>query len=150
VITDQSFVNTPSLPQMYRLLNCKVKEDRSRMMLDDEADEDQCPTSEHLQERLRQFCQTLVAKVGRRKSAEECQDSNKQLASEPWTEVPEEEDEEELSWVDKLAQLLVAVPPLRKHDLTRDEHRGTHNFRHFFSVFDSSIISASPTQIPDN
>lgn len=110
---------------MYRLLSCKVKEDQSRAMLDDEADGDQCPTSEALQEQMREYCANLVAKVGRQKSGR-----NGRKGGDP--EGPEgakDAEEEELSWVDKLAQLMVSVPPPPKRNGDKDLRKGTENFR---------------------
>lgn len=126
------------------------------MMLDDDADEDQCPTSEHLQERLHEFCALLVRKVGRKKNAEEAEGAGTQMKKGGMlgggdgvamnVEVVMDgqeggdgggqqqeghggEEEEELSWVDKLAQLLISVPPLPKADVDKNEHKGTENFR---------------------
>lgn len=86
---------------MFRLLKCKVKEDPTRLMLDDEADEDQCPTSDHLQQQLREYCANLVAKVGRRKA--ETGWGRKVGVGVEGT--AEEGEEEELSWVDKVSQI---------------------------------------------
>uniref|UniRef100_A0A914H250 Ryanodine receptor n=1 Tax=Globodera rostochiensis TaxID=31243 RepID=A0A914H250_GLORO len=112
----------PPKEQMYRLLHCKLKEDHSRLLLDDETDEDQCPTSEHLQEHLREYCANFVAKVGRKKSAREGKARVEAAAG-------GQKEEEELSWVDKLAQLVVSVPPPPKKVIGRDLGRGTEKFR---------------------
>ncbi|CAK5073642.1 unnamed protein product [Meloidogyne enterolobii] len=114
----------PPKEQMYRLLNCKVKEDGAMRYIDDEADEDQCPTSENLQDQLREFCQSLVFKVShKRVSISEIEGSK--AKEEGQIEV----EEEELSWVDKLAQLLISVPPIDRQNSNKDEHQGTEKFR---------------------
>jgi hypothetical protein len=113
---------------MYRLLNCKVKEDGAMRYIDEEADEDQCPTSDNLQDQLREFCQSLIFKVSQRKvSITQREESKKKDEG--------QQEEEELSWVDKLAQLLISVPPIDKQNTNKDEHQGTENFRFFIVYF---------------
>jgi ryanodine receptor 2 len=118
---------------MYRLLSCKVKEDAAKILLDDEADEDQCPTSENLQEMLRDFCSLLINKVGmNRPNDQQGKENNnqtkKKLAlSESSTGGGEDEDSD--SWVDALARILVSVPPLPTKQNLDEERQGTRNFR---------------------
>ncbi|KAL3078921.1 hypothetical protein niasHS_014703 [Heterodera schachtii] len=118
----------PPKEQMHRLLHCKLKEDHSRLLLDDETDEDQCPTSEHLQEQLREYCANFVAKVGRTKSRRESKGAENGHYQQG-EQREREAEEEELSWVDKLAQLVVSVPPPPKRDTGRKLGRGTEMFR---------------------
>ena len=115
---------------MYRLLNCKVKEDGAMRYIDDEADEDQCPTSENLQDQLREFCQSLVFKVSHKRVS-----ISEREGSKAKEEGQIEEEEEELSWVDKLAQLLISVPPIDRQNSNKDEHQGTEKFRCFKDTY---------------
>ena len=106
----------PPKEQMFRLLNCKTKEDNSNMLLDEEVEYDQCPMADVLQEQLRDFCGALVERIG-----------NQQEEEERTTEIVDIE--EENSWVDKLAHLVVSVPPAPEKTDNNFNNRGTENFR---------------------
>uniref|UniRef100_A0AC34QR18 Ryanodine receptor n=1 Tax=Panagrolaimus sp. JU765 TaxID=591449 RepID=A0AC34QR18_9BILA len=105
----------PPKEQMFRLLNCKTKEDTSNMMLDEEVEVDQCPMSEVLQEQLRDFCTTLVAKIGCKQEEEETS-----------TDIIDQDEE---SWVDKLAHLVVSLPPAPEKSDMDLNRQGTQNFQ---------------------
>uniref|UniRef100_A0A915DIR8 B30.2/SPRY domain-containing protein n=1 Tax=Ditylenchus dipsaci TaxID=166011 RepID=A0A915DIR8_9BILA len=113
----------PPREQMFRLLSCKIKEDKTSMLLDDDVEIDQCPMSESLQDHLRDFCTTLVEKLGCRKGVE---DSSNPLETK---KVTINELDEERSWVDSLAHLVVSVPPPPVIDDFSVYRRGTENFR---------------------
>ena len=118
-------ITVKTVIQMLRLLSCKAKEDQSRYVLDDEGgDEDQCPTSEPLQEQLREFCALLVTKLCLTRSKEPS------FASIANCKPSEGDDDETSSWVDILARLIVSVPPLPKCEGLSDDKRGTDNFRY--------------------
>lgn len=102
---------------MYRLLTCKVKEDRTNMLMDEDVEYDQCPLSESLQDQLRQFCEVLVQKIG-------CRESEEGDRSAEVIEL-----EEENSWVDNLAQLVISVPPAVHDNGDEIARHGTENFR---------------------
>ncbi|CAJ0957143.1 unnamed protein product, partial [Mesorhabditis belari] len=107
----------PPKEQMFRLLKCKVREEKEAL-LDDEVEYDQCPMSETLQEQLREFCELLVSKIGN--TAEETPGDGLALI-----------EAEESSWVDSLARLVVTVPP-PVADSTQERlfRSGTDNFKH--------------------
>lgn len=90
----------PPKEQMFRLLNCKIKE-TGPMMLDDDVEYDQCPMSETLQDQLRDFCSMLVDRIGNKKE----EDAEKRAIT---TNELVEMDEEK-SWVDSLAHLVISV-----------------------------------------
>lgn len=102
---------------MFRLLNCKIKEDETAIVLDDEIEDDHCPMSEHLQEQLRDFCDMLVDKLSIVKK------TNNEIEL-------ENSNDEQNSWVDNLAQFVISVPPAQKADNFSDKKKGTENFRH--------------------
>ncbi|CAD5230370.1 unnamed protein product [Bursaphelenchus xylophilus] len=107
----------PPKEQMFRLLNCKIKEEKTTPLLDEDVEYDQCPMSDQLQEQLREFCSLLVERIGCGKAEEA---SPKAIAAAK---------EDDNSWVDNLAQLVVSVPPAPE---TLDESvakHGTENFR---------------------
>ncbi|GMR59737.1 hypothetical protein PMAYCL1PPCAC_29932, partial [Pristionchus mayeri] len=103
----------PPREQMFRLLQCKKKEENSTM-LDDDVEYDACPMHETLQENLRDFCKLLTQRIG-------CKDEEEE-------EEAVMEFEDGSSWVDKLARLFVKVPP----PIIEDDSmfaKGTENFR---------------------
>uniref|UniRef100_A0A9J2Q184 Uncharacterized protein n=1 Tax=Ascaris lumbricoides TaxID=6252 RepID=A0A9J2Q184_ASCLU len=107
----------PPKEQMFRLLKCKAVADNSvGIMLDDDVECDQCPMDETLQERLREFCSLLVSKI--RCTQEETDESVEVI---PF--------EEENSWVDNLAQLVIKVPPAPPQKDDSVDHMGTENYR---------------------
>ncbi|KHN75295.1 Ryanodine receptor 44F [Toxocara canis] len=107
----------PPKEQMFRLLKCKVAADNSvGIIMDDDVEFDQCPMDESLQEQLREFCSLLVSKIG---CAQE--EINTDLDLIPL--------EDENSWVDNLAQLVIKVPPAPAQKDDSVEHMGTENFR---------------------
>uniref|UniRef100_A0AC34GFB5 Uncharacterized protein n=1 Tax=Panagrolaimus sp. ES5 TaxID=591445 RepID=A0AC34GFB5_9BILA len=113
----------PPKEQMFRLLNCKTKEDRTNMLMDDDVEYDQCPMSESLQDQLRDYCAIIVEKVG-------CQiepaANDKVVAVDSLIGI---DPEEEPSWVDNFARLVISMPPEpTKVDLTYNK-KGTENFR---------------------
>lgn len=124
--------------QMFRLLSCKVKEDRANMLLDDDVEMDQCPMAESLQEQLREFCAILVENLGSK--SDEDQNSNSKRAA-----ITGELEEEGSSWVDSLAHLVVSgryfiiylllyihissVPPPPVVDDQSIYKKGTENFK---------------------
>ncbi|CAB3399073.1 unnamed protein product [Caenorhabditis bovis] len=106
----------PPKEQMFRLLMCKVKEERDPTYNDDDADVDQCPMAESLQQQLRDFCEILVGKIG---------NVNEESVDEQLALIESEEG----SWVDSLARIVVKVPPpLEQHD-AENQKKGTQNFR---------------------
>ncbi|KAJ1347271.1 hypothetical protein KIN20_002292 [Parelaphostrongylus tenuis] len=106
----------PPKEQMFRLLKCKVKEEKEDF-LEDEVEYDQCPMAENLQEQLRDYCALLVAKVGNERDYYDEESENLIKA-------------EEGSWVDALARLVVAVPPPPSpNDKELNMRKGTRNFR---------------------
>lgn len=106
----------PPKEQMFRLLKCKVNDERSTMILDDEeATYDACPMSDSLQEQLRDFCAMVVAKIGNNGVEDEKGDTI--------------DIEEESSWVDSLAQLVISVPPAPEKEDLRNGRNGTQNFK---------------------
>lgn len=108
----------PPNEQMYRLLSCKKKEDKEGMMLDDDVEYDQCPMADSLQEQLRDFCSLLVNKCG-------CNDVEEDVSK-----IEEIIDmDEETSWVDSLAHLVVSVPPSAINDEEIVAKQGSKNFR---------------------
>uniref|UniRef100_A0A914Z1U8 RIH domain-containing protein n=1 Tax=Panagrolaimus superbus TaxID=310955 RepID=A0A914Z1U8_9BILA len=113
----------PPKEQMFRLLNCKTKEDRTNMLMDDDVEYDQCPMSESLQDQLRDYCGIIVEKLG-------CQSEptavDKVL---PFDSLIGIDPEEEPSWVDNFARLVISMPPEpKKLDLSYNK-KGTENFR---------------------
>uniref|UniRef100_A0A915B3X3 Ryanodine receptor n=2 Tax=Parascaris TaxID=6254 RepID=A0A915B3X3_PARUN len=107
----------PPKEQMFRLIKCKAVADNSvGMMLDDDVEYDQCPMDETLQERLREFCSLLVSKV---RCTQKETDENVEVI--PF--------EEENSWVDNLAQLVIKVPPAPPEKDDTVDHMGTENYR---------------------
>uniref|UniRef100_A0A0N4ZPH7 Ryanodine receptor 44F n=1 Tax=Parastrongyloides trichosuri TaxID=131310 RepID=A0A0N4ZPH7_PARTI len=108
----------PPNEQMYRLLGCKKKEDKEGMLLDDDVEYDQCPMADTLQDQLRDFCNLLVTKCG-------CNDVEEDVSK-----IEEIIDmDEETSWVDSLAHLVVSVPPSAMDDEEVVARQGTKNFR---------------------
>ncbi|CAI4225083.1 unnamed protein product [Auanema sp. JU1783] len=105
----------PPKEQMFRLLQCKVKEEKEDP-LDDEVEYDQCPMADSLQQQLRDFCDMLVQRIGN----SDCIESEEQLAL---------IESEESSWVDSLARLVVAVPPPLPTETVIRQKRGTESFR---------------------
>ncbi|KAK6754198.1 hypothetical protein RB195_013289 [Necator americanus] len=106
----------PPKEQMFRLLKCRVKEEKEDI-LEDDVEYDQCPMAENLQEQLRDFCAMLVAKIG---NEDDCDDEDRQGLIEA----------EDGSWVDSLARLVVAVPPPPPADeKVLATKKGTRNFR---------------------
>lgn len=85
-----------------------------------ELDQDQCPTSEHLQDQLRDFCAAVVTKLGIVAS------EKKPVAG---GRISSEGEEEEWNWVDALAHLIISVPPAPKRYDDSLERRGSDNFR---------------------
>ncbi|EPB70936.1 hypothetical protein ANCCEY_09971 [Ancylostoma ceylanicum] len=106
----------PPKEQMFRLLKCKVKDEKEDF-LEDDVEYDQCPMAENLQEQLRDFCAMLVEKIG---NTDDNEDEERQGLIEA----------EEGSWVDSLARLVVAVPPPPPPDeKALATKKGTRNFR---------------------
>ncbi|KIH62211.1 RIH domain protein [Ancylostoma duodenale] len=106
----------PPKEQMFRLLKCKVKDEKEDF-LEDDVEYDQCPMAENLQDQLRDFCAMLVEKIG---NNDENEDEERQGLIEA----------EEGSWVDSLARLVVAVPPPPPPDeKALATKKGTRNFR---------------------
>jgi ryanodine receptor 2 len=112
----------PPKEQMFRLLKCKIKDDGSDVLLDDEVEYDRCPMSESLQETLRDFCAMVVAKVGNKVQEED-------RAGEMINA------EEESSWVDSLAQLVISVPPAPEREDPNSGRQGTENLKLVFVHF---------------
>ncbi|CAO4380202.1 unnamed protein product [Caenorhabditis nigoni] len=106
----------PPKEQMFRLLMCKVKEERDPEFMEEDADVDQCPMAESLQQQLRDFCELLVGKIGNAKEGE----SEDQLAL---------IESEEGSWVDSFARIVVKVPPPLEEEGMEMQKKGTQNFR---------------------
>lgn len=112
-----------------------MKEDKAAILLDDEVEDDQCPMADTLQERLREFCATIVEKLRCRKADTENggeNNDNKDLTSSPrrLLEIRDAAVEEEpTSWVDSLARLVISVPPPVVIDNFSDQRRGTENFK---------------------
>ncbi|CAD6199567.1 unnamed protein product [Caenorhabditis auriculariae] len=106
----------PPKEQMFRLLMCKVKDERDPSFLEEDADIDQCPMNDSLQQQLRDFCDLLVAKIGNA-SAEASDDQLALIES------------EEGSWVDSLARIVVKVPPPIQEEDVDVQRKGTENFR---------------------
>ncbi|KAE9549703.1 hypothetical protein FO519_007091 [Halicephalobus sp. NKZ332] len=125
----------PPKEQMFRLLNCKNKEEHSNDLLDEEVEYDQCPMSDNLQDQLRDFCSILVEKIG-----------NQQEEEEKTMEIVDME--EENSWVDKLAHLVVSVPPAPEKGELNYNHRGTENFNHM--IIKTLTKWAGETEIESN
>ncbi|CAJ0581879.1 unnamed protein product, partial [Mesorhabditis spiculigera] len=106
----------PPKEQMFRLLKCKVKEEKEAL-LDDEVEYDQCPMSENLQDQLREFCELLVSKIG---------NADEEAAGEELALIEAEDG----SWVDSLARVVVSVPPpLENAQGDRNLRSGTDNFK---------------------
>lgn len=136
---------------MFRLLSCKVKEDRANILMDEEVEDDQCPTSDALQEQLRDFCVLLVEKLLGKKEDDVLDTSLNAI----------KELEEEKSWVDNLAQFVISVPPTPKDADYSINRNGTENFRlkllklKYYNFFRKMIIStlskwANDSQIESN
>uniref|UniRef100_A0A8R1HP75 Ryanodine receptor n=2 Tax=Caenorhabditis japonica TaxID=281687 RepID=A0A8R1HP75_CAEJA len=106
----------PPKEQMFRLLMCKVKEEKDPDFMEEDADVDQCPMAETLQQQLRDFCNLLVGKIGNAKEDA----SEEQLAL---------IESEEASWVDSFARLVVKVPPPLEQEDGEMQRKGTQNFR---------------------
>ena len=129
----------PPKEQMFRLLNCKIKE-TGPMLLDEDVEYDQCPMSETLQDQLRDFCSMLVERIGNAKE----DDSDKHaLASNDLIEM-----DEERSWVDNLAYLVVSVPPAPPKMDTDSARHGTENFRQM--IVDTLKRWAGESEIESN
>ncbi|KAK0411652.1 hypothetical protein QR680_005766 [Steinernema hermaphroditum] len=111
----------PPKEQMFRLLQCKVKEEKSGYLMDDEVEYDQCPMAENLQEQLRDFCALLVDKIG-------CNREEIDFSG----EIIDLEDES--SWVDSLAHLVVKVPPAPLQANAAAANNGTENWRQMIIV----------------
>uniref|UniRef100_A0A1I7Z2U2 B30.2/SPRY domain-containing protein n=1 Tax=Steinernema glaseri TaxID=37863 RepID=A0A1I7Z2U2_9BILA len=111
----------PPKEQMFRLLQCKVKEEKSGYLMDDDVEYDQCPMAENLQEQLRDFCALLVEKLG-------CNAETIDLSD----EIIDLEDES--SWVDSLAHLVVKVPPAVPLANAAAANNGTENFRRMITI----------------
>ena len=107
----------PPKEQMFRLLMCKVKEDRDPTYLEDDVESDTCPMADNLQQQLRDFCELLVEKLGNK---DEVVEGEEQLAL---------IEAEEGSWVDSLARLVVKVPPPIPQEDNQLQRRGTQSFR---------------------
>ncbi|CAI5451931.1 unnamed protein product [Caenorhabditis angaria] len=105
----------PPKEQMFRLLMCKVKEERDPTMSEEDADVDQCPMADSLQQQLRDFCELLVGKIGNRR-----EEDLEELSL---------IDTEEASWVDSLARIVVKVPPPVEEEELEKQRKGTANFR---------------------
>jgi hypothetical protein len=128
----------PPKEQMFRLLNCKVKE-TGPLMLDDDVEYDQCPMSESLQEQLRDFCSMLVERIGNKKDDEiETPNAKAELI----------EIDDERSWVDSLAYLMVSVPPAPAKIDTSSARHGTENFKQM--IVDTLRRWAGESEIESN
>ncbi|KAI6242082.1 Ryanodine receptor 1 [Aphelenchoides fujianensis] len=92
-------------------------------MLDDDVEYDQCPMSESLQESLREFCSMLVERIGCKTEEEE---EKQERAN---NELIGIDDEGEASWVDKLAHMVISVPPAPPVVDTDGARHGTENFK---------------------
>lgn len=77
---------------MLRLLNFKNKDEAP---LDEEGEVEECPMSEHLQEVLLNFHEIMIKNVG-------CKSEEAKVA---------EQVRDEATWLDKLASMLVPMPP---------------------------------------
>lgn len=110
---------------MFRLLSCKIKEDKSAILLDDEIEDDHCPMSESLQDQLRDFCEMLVDKLCCAKKSEK----NELIKVFNNQAELKNCDEEQTSWVDNLANFVISVPPALKIDDLSDQKQGTESFR---------------------
>ncbi|EGT37287.1 hypothetical protein CAEBREN_31615 [Caenorhabditis brenneri] len=106
----------PPKEQMFRLLMCKMKEEKDPELMEEDADVDQCPMAESLQQQLRDFCELLVGKIGNSKEG----DTEEQLAL---------IESEEGSWVDSFARIVVKVPPPLVEEGLEMQKKGTQNFR---------------------
>ncbi|TKR86982.1 hypothetical protein L596_011471 [Steinernema carpocapsae] len=111
----------PPKEQMFRLLQCKMKEEKEGFLIDDDVEYDQCPMAENLQEQLRDFCALLVERIG-------CNREEVDFSG----EIIDLEDEG--SWVDNLAQLVVKVPPAPLQASAAAASNGTENFRQMIIV----------------
>lgn len=129
----------PPKEQMFRLLNCKIKE-TGPMMLDDDVEYDQCPMSETLQDQLRDFCAMLVERIGNKKEDEINANA---IATNELIEI-----DEERSWVDNLAYLVVSVPPAPAKIDTDSARHGTENFRQM--IIDTLKRWAGESEIESN
>lgn len=78
---------------MLRLLNFKNKDEA---VLDEEGEVEECPMSEHLQEVLQNYHEVVVKKVG-------CKSEEEQVA---------EVARDDAIWLDKIASMLVPMPPV--------------------------------------
>lgn len=110
---------------MFRLLSCKIKEDKTAILLDDEIEDDHCPMSEHIQDQLRVFCDMLVDKLCITKKSninESMRIFNDQIEL-------ENNNYEQTSWVDNLAHFVISVSPVQKVDDLSNQKKGTENFR---------------------
>ncbi|KAM3723537.1 Ryanodine receptor [Dirofilaria immitis] len=122
----------PPREQMFRLMKCKaIVDDNAGMMLDDEAEYDQCPMDETLQQQLREFCSLLVGKIGCIKNEGRNEFSELIVL------------EEANSWVDQLAQLVIQVPPPLIGENNNMNHNGTENFRHMICTMLKSWATSS-------
>ncbi|KAI6237110.1 hypothetical protein M3Y95_00230500 [Aphelenchoides besseyi] len=111
----------PPKEQMYRLLKCKNSE-TGPVLLDEEVEYDQCPMSESLQEQLREFCSILVNGIG-------CKSVDEEQERTAADELIGIDEDVEASWVDKLAHMVVSVPPAPKIVDTDGARHGTENFK---------------------
>uniref|UniRef100_A0A914BY34 Uncharacterized protein n=1 Tax=Acrobeloides nanus TaxID=290746 RepID=A0A914BY34_9BILA len=125
----------PPKEQMFRLLKCKIKDDGSDVLLDEEVEYDQCPMSESLQETMRDFCAMVVTKVGNKVQEED--KAGKII-----------DVEEESSWVDSLAQLVISVPPAPEREDLSSGRMGTENFKQM--IINSLKRWASESEIESN
>uniref|UniRef100_A0A914X500 RIH domain-containing protein n=1 Tax=Plectus sambesii TaxID=2011161 RepID=A0A914X500_9BILA len=107
----------PPKEQMFRLLKCKARDDKDTMLLDDDVEYEQCPMADSLQEQLRDFCALVVSKVG-------CKEEEVDV-----TVVDSIQIDDESSWVDSLAHLVITVPPAPPALDSRSDRRGCENFR---------------------
>lgn len=131
---------------MLRLLNCKIEEDHTQMLLDEETDDDQCPTSMKLQEQLRVFCAQMVEKVSIKK--ENGNGDRKMIAPNYYSSQAPVDDDQSDSWVDVLARLLVSVPPKPNFDAFNHLYQGTKNFQHL--IVDTLKRWANESKIDNN
>ena len=88
---------------MYRLLNCKER-DTGRVMLDEDVEFDQCPLSETIQETLREFCETLVERIGCEKR-ESADGGGAERGASTAALLGALDEDEPQSWVDQLAHM---------------------------------------------
>lgn len=86
------FMCTVFSNQMLRLLNFKNKDEA---VLDEEGEVEECPMSDHLQEVLLNYHEMMVKKVG-------CKSVEEMVA---------EIQRDDATWLDKLASMLVPMPP---------------------------------------